>query len=308
MSSYNHIWANRFAGLLKSVWTTLILCLTANQALGDQLVLFNVPSPAGINWNTPHTLLKSVVQNHNSGMSHEIGHVFVGVFCSDAGMSGPADVLTGMTTASDDTEDLLRHQGYGLGILFHNFEGRLNTLEEAQQDLQIGIQTGRLSYLAFDISKQTCERLVDYEMEYRQRGYDRNYGLPNRPLYGEGAGCSAFGVSFLEVAGIEPSIFAGLWSRTLLAPFGLVGGPMTGHFVPIRRFFLNPSLRWAAPTEFHYPISFWEPDLMHSYVLRVARREYTTPFPAEIQTWGNAYGIRMNALSVPTPEGDFFKN
>ena len=79
MSSYNHIWANRFAGLLKSVWTTLILCLTANQALGDQLVLFNVPSPAGINWNTPHTLLKSVVQNHNSGMSHEIGHVFVGV-------------------------------------------------------------------------------------------------------------------------------------------------------------------------------------------------------------------------------------
>jgi hypothetical protein len=47
---------------------------------------------------------------------------------------------------------------------------------------------------------------------------------------------------------------------------------------------------------------------MHSYVLRVARREYTTPFPAEIQTWGNAYGIRMNALSVPTPEGDFFKN
>ena len=287
--------------------TFAVTVFISSSGRADQLVIYNIPSPGGMDWSTPHTLLKSVIRNHNSGQTHELGHVYAGVYCSDQGMIGPANVLTGMTSASDNSEDLLRNQGYGLGILFHNFEGRLNTVEEANFDIQSGIATGRLSYLAFDISRSTCERLVAYETEYRARGYDRNYGLPNRPLYGEGAGCSAFGVSFLEIAGIEPSLFAGLWSRNLLAPYHLVGGPMTGNFVPISRIYLNPAVHWSAPTSPHYPIFFWEPDLMHAYVIRVARGEYTVPFPGEIQTWGKAWGVRMNATNVPTPEGNFFK-
>lgn len=290
-------------------WIVLVFGIFGSaRAWGDQVVLFNIPSPYGIDWRSPHTLLKSVLQNHNSGISHEIGHVFVGVYCSDQGMAGSPDVLTGMTSASDNSEELLRDRGYGLGLLFHNFDGRLNSEEEALIDIHSGVQTGRLSYLAFDISRATCQRLVDYEMEYRQRGYDRAYGLPNRPLYGEGAGCSAFGVSFLEVAGIQPAIFQGMWSRHLLVPHRLVGGPMTGFFIPIRRFFLNPLLQWASPNELHYPLSFWEPDLMHSYVLRVARGEWVAPFSAEVQLWGKAYGLRLNALDIPTPEGEFFRN
>ena len=46
---------------------------------------------------------------------------------------------------------------------------------------------------------------MEYFHEYRDRGYAQNYGLPLRPRYGEGAGCSAFAVSFLDVAGLLAS-------------------------------------------------------------------------------------------------------
>lgn len=294
--------------LFAGVKAFFVLTLFGLEARGDQLVLFNIPSPRGINWHSPHTLLKSVIKNHNSGASHEIGHVFVGVYCSDTGMTGEPDVLTGMTSASDNSEELLRERGYGLGILFHNFEGRLNSAEEARQDIWLGLRTGRLSYLAFDISRSTCQRLVEYEMEYRQRGYDRNYGLPNRPLYGEGAGCSAYGVSFLDIAGVESGIFSGQWTRSLRAPYDLVGGPMTGNFVPVGDIFVNPLLRWATAEEPHFPINFWEPDLMHAYVLRVARGDYALPFKGVIEIWGRAYGVRMDVTHIPTPSAPFFRN
>jgi hypothetical protein len=223
-------------------------------------------------------------------------------------MTGEADVLTGMTSAVDNSQDLLLGQGYGLGLLFHNFEGRLNTREEAVLDIQEGVKSGRLSFMAFDITPATCQRLLTYEMEFRLRGYDRNYGLPNRPLYGEGAGCSAFGVSFLEAAGIDPKVFFHHWGRYVLVPKRLVGGPLTGDFIPIIRILLNPLALWAHPSMPHFPLGFWDPDLMHGYVKRVRQGLLQMPFDGEILQWGEASGIRMNISSIPTPSGPIFKN
>jgi hypothetical protein len=277
-------------------------------ALADQVVLYNVPSPYGLNWRTPHTLLKTVLRNHASGQSHEIGHVFVGLYCSNLGIAGQADVLTGMTSATDNSEDLLRDQGYGLGILFHNFDGRLNTEAEATFDIQSGVRSGRLSFMAFDVSKATCQRLLTYEMEYRQRGYDQNYGLPNRPLFGEGAGCSAYGVSFLEVAGIDTKLFFRHWVRYLHVPKRLIGGPLTGDFIPLLRILLNPLAIWAGPAEPYFPLGFWDPDRMHGYVGDVMRGAVEMPFGGETLRWGQANGLRMDARAIPTPVGPIFRN
>ena len=291
-----------------STWTTILLLAFSPCVLADQVVLYNIPSPSALNWRTPHTMLKTVLENHNSGQTHEIGHVFVGVYCSDDGMAGQADVLTGMTNLTDNSQDLLVGQGYGLGLLFHNFEGRLNTAEEGLSDIQQGVQTGRLSYLAFDISKATCQRLLSYEMEYRQRGYEQNYGLPNRPLYGEGAGCSAFGVSFLEVAGIDPKLFFSHWGRDLLVPKKLIGGPLTGDFIPVARILLNPRAAWAQPAEPNIPLSFWDPDRMHAFVGDVKSGAVAMPLAGEVLQWGAANGLRMDARAIPTPNDAIFKN
>jgi len=176
-----------------AIYCVSLFSISAN---ADQLVLYNVPSPYGINWRSPNTLLRSVLRNHRSGQSHEIGHVFVGIYCSDLGISGEPNVLTGMTSAVDNSKELILGQGYGLGVLFHDYEGRLNSVDEALADINAGVQNGRLSFMAFDITKSTCQRLLTYELEYRLRGYDRSYGLPNRPLYGEGAGVAPLGRVF----------------------------------------------------------------------------------------------------------------
>ena len=286
----------------------IVLVGFSTRILADQVVLYTVPSPSALNWRTPHTLLKTVLQNHNSGQAHEIGHVFVGIYCSDLGIAGEADVLTGMTSAADNSEELLRDKGYGLGVLFHNFEGRLNTSEEATADIQQGIQSGRFSFMAFDISSATCQRLLSYEMEYRQRGYDRSYGLPNRPLYGEGSGCSAFGVSFLQVAGIEAKLFFKHWGRSLLVPKRLIGGPLTGDFIPLARILFNPFATWAQTTDPYFPLGFWDPDRMHAFVGNVKHGAVTMPFAGEILKWGAANGLRMDTRAIPTPTDPIFRN
>lgn len=143
----------------------ILLVGFSTRILADQVVLYTVPSPSALNWRTPHTLLKTVLQNHNSGQAHKIGNLFVGIYCSDLGIAGQADVLMGMTSAVDKSKELLRDQGYGLGGLFHNVEGRLKTSEEATSDIQQGVQSGRFSFMAFDIRNATCQRLLSYEIE-----------------------------------------------------------------------------------------------------------------------------------------------
>ncbi len=297
----------RLHRILKLVVTLSVGLCFSLQVLADQLVLYTTPSPYGINWHTPHTLIRSVLRNHSSSQPHEIGHVAVGLYCSDRGLSGNPDLLTGMTSAVDNSQELLLRQGYGLGILFHNFEGRVNTWDEVLTDINLGVRSGRLSFMAFDISRATCQRLMNYETEFRERGYDQSYGLTNRPLYGEGAGCSAFGVSFLEVAGVDTNLFFGDWGRSLRVPTRLVGGPLTGYFVPLARFILNPLAMWAIAREPWFPLSFWDPDRMHAYVHRVNAGSITMPFTGEMLSWGNAKGLRMNLLGVPTPAGPIFR-
>src|SRR5262249_44430205 len=127
-----------------------------------------------------------------------------------------AHFYTGMTSSTSSEErKLLLSQGYGLGILFHDFQGMLEQSDEIEANLPTYLKKGGLDFLEYEINRDACLRLVEYKTEYEERGYGAHYGLPNRPRYGEGAGCTAYAVSFLELAGLETPEMRASWSRTI---------------------------------------------------------------------------------------------
>lgn len=293
---------------IAALFVTMFAWLPA-QAFAGTLTIYAIPSPHGVDWSTPKTLTWSAARNNMSPETHKIGHANIHLRCGSAeGDDRDYEILTGMTTGEDDpTMRMLKHEGYGLGILFATVPGRLESQNEVSRDLHDRFGSGRVNFMQFRISAATCGRLADYVTQYQARGYDRAYGLPNRPRHGEGAGCTAFAASFLDLAGLHPDYLREGWNKTRLAPAFLTGGPLTGHFVPLLALLrpLRP-LRWARPGEPHYAINFYDPDALFQHINSSWDAGENPlgnhPASARLAAIGRARGFTFDATSIPTPD------
>ena len=283
---------------LRAVLIPTLLILFIQVARADELTLYVYPSP-GIDWSSPSTLAADTLA---FGMTKKrsIGHVTVEVSC---GGEKPFHILTGVSQVTNaESAKVLFLQGYGLGILFYDFKGESELESELAPELQTRFESGKLSFLNYKINHKTCARLQTYVTEYLARGYDKHYGLTNRPLYGEGSGCSAFALSFLELAGIVEPEYSENWLKSLLVPRAIVGGPTTKQDVPIGWVLLWS--RWAHKNEAHIPLSFWDPDLMHDWIKKTWENELSAPSGRyKLETRGNAVGLTLDRRKVKTPSG-----
>ncbi len=297
---------------LRFPWSLALFCALlalfgAGAARADELTLYFYPSP-GLDWSSPRTLGHAAIANTLSGKDHAIGHVDVEVSCADG-----TGLMAGATGAeADATRELVLREGYGLGLLFHDFpDGRLYSRAEIAAGLPGRYANGALSFVTLRISPETCARLVQYHHEYVAGGYDHHYGLANRPLHREGAGCTAFGVSFLEVAGLLDPALEAAFARNFTVPPNWVGGPLTGGFIPLRRFFnpLWPS-RWAGAGEPGFFIHFYDADLMDAWVRGV--HSGTAPLPAlplmALDHRGRAPGVVLDGRGIATPRGAIWQD
>lgn len=190
-----------------------------------------LPLGYGVNWDTPAALVQSTF---NQGLTpvytgggksvpnHAIGHVFIKLETP-----GLPVILTGMTTGqnSELPSDLIVQQD-GLAILFESQVGRLNTAAELMEELNdrklenktyivdsregksLKVETdANYSFLTYEISELNARGLYAFMLEYIDRGIHNHYGsLISRPAHASGAGCIAFGISFLKAAGIIPVV------------------------------------------------------------------------------------------------------
>lgn len=252
----------------------------------------------------PKALTFTTTRNKLLGRPRSIGHVSVMI------RSEKDYVLTGMTQSNkDEGRREVLFGGYGLGILLHNFKGALEEREHLVPELEKrSVKPGWLSYLRMQTNEKINGRLLDYLSEYRKLGCDQWYGMRNRPLYGEGGGCSAFAASFLETAGLLSEEFTREWTRKFNIPHELIGGPITGKKVPVLQM-LRRADRWAQEDEPHEKGFFWDPDLMHAWLVRTYDREMRNPH-GEFQTemWNRAFGLSLDASANDAPGGSYFKH
>ncbi len=214
--------------------------LFALTLLGDEpeytLTLYTIPANRQMDFRSPQRLVWSALENamHISFKTrkHAMGHVFVE-------LSGPdSAVFTGSTK-----EKLLKSgrnevlNGSGLGILFMGIDGRLEFNDEITKDLNYHYRKGNIAFIEAKISRENYERLHYYLAEYQARGYDAVYNGYNSPREGLGAGCTAFGLSFFEVAGILPLHWSEQWSVSVEVPHRLIGGPINNKRIPLEKVF-----------------------------------------------------------------------
>ena len=296
------------------MWTlrglVLILFLCSGQTVfAGLLTIYLIPSAAGYNFTSPRTFAGSTGRNYRSGALQPYSHAMYHLKCSKTdGDTFEHDELSGVNiTALSDGNSLVLRQGYGLGTLFAIMPGKMETRDEVINNLRTYMPDGSVSFLQYKISSETCGRLTQFTNEYRERGLDRLYGQSARPRYGEGSNCTAFVTALLELAGFSDDTIDRIWRRVYLVPSYLVGGPLTGNFIPPRRFLLRPFLtnHWASPNQPHFAAEIYNTDNLHFHILS-RWKQGLSPFdtgnlPVTLSYIENIKGFIIDARTVPTP-------
>ncbi len=227
------------------------------------ITIYTIPAKTQIDFSSPRSMawtsLGNTLTMHFSQRKNAMGHVFVE-------LSGPDyRVFTGSTKQhlfSSGRKEI--QEGYGLGILFHGIEGKLEWDDVVVQDLPSHYHNGDIAFLKVKINADNFARLRYYLDEYQRRGYDSIYNGLNRPREGLGAGCTAFGISFLEVAGVLQPGWEQAWYIDVRVPINLIGGPSTGNHVPLEELFF--AKEWASPEEPHQVYRIADPYLMYEWI------------------------------------------
>lgn len=266
----------------------------------NSLTLYFIPSPLGLDWSSPAKLAVSAAKNRLRFQSRFMGHVFVEIQCGDK------IERTGMVGTNFDYLNQLLIEQRGLGVLYHSFAGGLEQSADVEGEIKELSQEGeRLNFVKFKLNEGQCVRVVTYLKEYRGYNVGRYYGLANRPLYAEGSGCSAFGASFLEVAGILDTEMTEAWSQTVLIPLKYAGPPLKTEGVSLWSLIMNAQ-SWASEKEVHKKLFFWSPDRMFEWVKgKVSKANVEKKF--SVIAIGKSKGIEFDKSYLPAPTGPIWQ-
>lgn len=266
----------------------------------NQLTLYFIPSPVGMDWSSPANLAWSALKNRLSFKSRFMGHVFVELEC------GADKQLTGMVGKNFDYLNQLLIEGRGLGVMYHSFDGTLEDQDKVAKEIKELSETGdRMNFVRFNLNPNQCVRALTYIKEYREKDVGRYYGLANRPLYGEGAGCSAFGASFAEVTGVLDYELTEGWSHSVNIPLAFAGPPLKDETVNLLKVMMNAS-SWAKDDEPHQKLLFWSPDHMFAWVnKKIAASSMDKQFT--VTSLGKSQGIIFDKSHVIAPSGPIWQ-
>lgn len=272
-----------------------------------ELLVYAIRSPHGIAWDSPRALMLSTLRNQVSLVRdrRKLGHVAVEL------RAPTGSFLTGMTQVSAHAHrNKVFFRGRGLGVVFDTIEGRLENGDALRPELLRHAASGRLRYIKVRVTADIARRLSTFLEAFRARGSDKFYGGPNRPRHGEGGGCSAFGMSFLSLAGALAEEMDRHFLMRVRMPRGLIGEVPKGK-VSLWTIFRSPlGLRWAYPDEDGAPLDIYDPDAMYAWIDRsrgrISRAQTLTltapngfaPTLA-LDSEGDALGLVIDARKAP---------
>lgn len=204
---------------LITLFTFILLSLPS--ARGEEFTLYVFKSPKGVDWSNPKNLALSIVKNeiykYFTSNDRLLGHVAIELNC------GEKKLLTGMRSERGENRRMVLSEGSGYGVLFHVFPGALETREKLETEIKRKQTSGEVHAIRYTINSAQCEKMWQhYESHLKNLG-ELNYGFPLNTLAGEGGGCSAFGVSFLQVSNLHNPEHLKAWSGSVWVPDELIG-------------------------------------------------------------------------------------
>jgi hypothetical protein len=253
-------------------WLVVMLLLPVVNTEAQELVLYAIPSPRALNWRSPHTLFMSYLENiampnKYPGYRHPLGHLVVEL------RDSCRYEIAGVVAASRlELFNSVAKYRYGLGSLFTRYRGKIQTGNINLYQLADRYADGDVAYIKFLLNEETFEKLWQYLQEYKAKQYYKIYNGENKPREGKGAGCSAFAVSFVEMAGLLDSMLLKQWQVRVNVPNKLIGGPDGGnrHVGMLRMAFTQ---RWAADdAPGQKTITFYEPSKVYKWIKKAWKK------------------------------------
>jgi hypothetical protein len=278
----------------------------------NKLTIYVIPATVKYDWSSPRSLCKSFFRNFRRSLfkkeKYILGHAFVEL---QTPLSS-GRILTGMRLASGkEQKNLVLKEHYGLAILGADTEGEFESSTDLDDKVQKFSRKGQLAFMTFFISDEATKRLLQFYQSYKA-GIDSNdslgarYGGAFYPRYkGEGSGCSAFAVSFLDIAGLLKEEFD-KWLVKINIPMELIGGPYN-NFNVVRLSDIKKHKSWAGKDDsdtlsYEY-FEIYDPTLMYEWIQAEWEEQNSRhDLPLSLLQLNQARGIRIDSRNQPLPD------
>lgn len=195
-----------------------------------EITLYVMPTLHPLNWESPAALYKSMndcyLKTIGIDDNYLLGHMAVQI--KTPLLSQPKYIAQRSGTLKEKL-DLVFKQKVGFGIIGATMQGRIETDAEVLHKLKVYQKRNKLAMLRYRISEKAMKRILAFVEKYSSKVNGKYspsefYGGAFWPrYYNEGSGCTAFGISLLELINLSPDK-PEEWRENVKIPIELIGG------------------------------------------------------------------------------------
>lgn len=272
------------------------LISTTAPAATNLLNIYLAPSERALDWSSPGPLYTSMMKSRFFLTKRPFGAAGADLICQNKDHSFSVD------PQSFDVLGPVVFQGKGHGFLYSAHPGINLTGDKAVAKNKEVINTPGARFISFQINDDQCVRIRNYWEEFQKNNIARNYGLPHRPLMGEGAIDTSLIVSTLEVAGLLAPDQRENWQRLIFLPKDMSGPPLSDNYI---FFFSLLSGSWGKSLDDSYILRFWDPELITKWIdQQIATKKALKKLSDGTK---GIIGVEYDLSRLPVPQGTFWE-
>lgn len=286
-------------------WFALIFTVLAGfSASANELELIYYRAPRPLDWTTPGSLVRTTVSNMMVDYPHSISHVNVKLQCEKEAAIYRGSKATKSTLSY--AWDLIA-ESQSMESMIIPVPGTFYENEEILSWLPYLKENGYVRSLKLVLSDEQCVRAKTYLTQFVDQGQNQIYGgLRSNPRLGQGAGCAAFAVSFLEVLGAVKPEFKSSWQRHLRVPLVLTSTAKRTAAETFVTFMRGRDYGWAAPKEAAFEVDFWDPELSYDWIGDVAAGRAKFSEPVKVVKQGKFQSVVWDVSAQAIPQEPIF--
>lgn len=242
---------------------------------GHVLTIFVMSSIKPINWESPSTLFESTLNGYKAKLLHHrqylLGHMIARL---ESPLVGGTIYSAMVSTSAREKRALILKEKIGLGILGISMAGKLDTDKDILKDLKLFSRLNKLAYVKYEISEESARKIILFMNGFSQT---ENGDLPPCNYYGgafwpryinEGSGCTAYGMSIIDVAGLIGEEHNN-WEVKVNIPMDLIGGELN-EFRKVSKKEILESKSWVGDNildraSIHF--SIYDPSLVYDWII-----------------------------------------
>ncbi|HEY6913457.1 MAG TPA: hypothetical protein VI413_02185 [Paludibacter sp.] len=206
-----------------------------NSNQDNEITIFVIPSVAPIDWSNPAMLYKTTLNSYIKSIFRKnyyaIGHTIARV--SSPILPAPRFFAMSGKVFSEKPKLVLIKKN-GLGTLGVTMQGHVEPEMNIIKSLKLYSSRNMVAYIKFRVPQEAVFRVLEFLEQFQKKTIN---GLAPGDLYNgatwpryrnEGSGCSAFGMSVLDVANLLPGESCS-WRICVKVPINLIGGEINNN-------------------------------------------------------------------------------